>query len=156
MSDTHILGLDPDSKKCGWAVLNQRGEFVAGGIIKNKVALTRIIETTHPDYIFVEDVPQVGGNVHTIKVIAYAIGKILQQLEDLGYTEPPKFVTPTAWRKALGLSGKASKQEIKDAVLEQYEVRDDYLQDVYDACGIAAWGLNETSAVLSQDIEPIA
>lgn len=139
-----ILGVDPGSLRCGWAVLDQ-DHLWANGIVclKAKVpmpqrlaqiflALQTVIRTHHPTVCVLEK-SFVHKNSATALVLAQVRGVclLLASLEGLEVQEK----APTAAKKNLTGHGQATKEQMMAMIKHIYGV--DLASDAADAVALA-------------------
>jgi Holliday junction resolvasome RuvABC endonuclease subunit len=150
-----ILGIDPSSKKIAACGLydDESHNWWTVGIFANKFEPTSIREArrTMAEILslhrlgkkrvaFVEE-PVVGVGVRSTLVQALVSGGMQIALFDAGFTV--HLVSNTRWKKALGLGGHASKDEIKARITTdhpQLAERCGGDQDLIDATGLALYG----------------
>lgn len=156
-----MIGLDMASWKSGFCVMkldvNGKLKRVQSGTIicKDKKAtidqrltffrknLEKLIDTYNPQMIVLEDIflskgrrSKGGGNVKTFKVLAMLHGVILQLLHEKQMRY--EYYAPTTI-KATICSGRASKEEMMEAIAKKLKVSvDSFIDDnETDAIGIA-------------------
>lgn len=74
-----------------------------------------------------------GGD--TLFALHLAVGAVVGALPE--HLLPPLLLRPSSWRKKAGLSGRATKAEVKEFVREHYPGASRWKQDTCDACCIA-------------------
>lgn len=146
-----LLSIDESSKKTGWALFED-GKLVSYGLIdksKDKDSEHRlndmcrdilsILKKYKPNEIICEHPQGQGSNVLVVGMLCQIVGVIRAYAieKNVNFQE----VTPSVWRKYLGLKqGKKKRAELKqlsiDYVKEKYQI--DATDDVADAICIGA------------------
>ena len=91
------------------------------------------------NYVYVER-PFVGPNRKGAMDVGMVVGALRAELYRLDV--PHSLVDPAVWKtRTLGTS-RVSKEEIKQWAMVRFGLEDGLVQDVYDAAGIAAFGLS--------------
>ncbi len=146
-----VAGIDADTKTVAIVVLDG-GEVESVEHLKAKGA--RAEARFHPLCELVDDLvrhsffagigftfielPIVGVNPKATRDQAMLVGAIRMSLLDHSHS----MIDNTVWKKAVLGNGKATKEEIKDYIMAAYpSLGDGHAQDVYDAAGIAHFGV---------------
>ena len=127
-----ILGIDPGSRNMGWAVLSADGKIEGWGTVKTKpktpqpetllillLALEDLVADWNPSLIALEDL-FFSRNVKSAMRVGEARGMVLLTAAQHGI-DCSSF-TPQEIKMVLTGSGRASKEEISDALLERLGV----------------------------------
>tara|TARA_R110000868_G_scaffold189695_2_gene433003 strand:- start:49924 stop:50424 length:501 start_codon:yes stop_codon:yes gene_type:complete len=145
-----ILGIDPALGTTGWGLIDVHGHqstFVAGGVIRTNAKHTHperlktihddileIIETYRPDEVAVEEV-FVNSNARTSLLLGQARGICLLVPSLCGLTVGE--YTPTAIKKAIVGTGKATKEQVQHMVKVLLPTSGFVTLDTSDALGVA-------------------
>jgi crossover junction endodeoxyribonuclease RuvC len=144
-----VLGLDPGSRACGWAVVEERGQglalVAAGAIRPPEVAFEQRL-----DYIFGRLAGLIGdhapaeaavegvfsaANARSALMLGHARGVALLSAArgGLAVHEYP----PAAVKKAVAGGGRAAKEQVRAMVARLLGSPPDMALDASDACAVA-------------------
>ncbi len=145
------LGIDPGLQKTGYAILEEdsnRLKLLEGGVIRTTASLPlaerlveigeglrEVIEDFHPKMAAIEQVFSHTKNVKTALLMSHARGVILLCIAEKKI--PILHMTPREIKNTVTGSGKASKEQIQQAVTRELNL-DRILEpnDVSDAAAI--------------------
>lgn len=141
-----ILGVDPGSNACGWAVLDG-GTPRDFGVIKLSGSwglrmadlLTQFgaLCCRHDCKKLVVETPFVGRFPKAVVGIAQARGVVLAQAYSFDIKDQVE-LAPTQWKRALGVGAHCSKDEVRRSVMDRFpEVDESTPEDAVDAIAIA-------------------
>lgn len=155
------VGLDLSLVKSGYAIINDKGEVIASGLVKSSPSGDKPLEETRRIVKIAEDLVQKideycpeNPALVVIEGLAFmAQGTSLVQLAGLNYLTrillaefkwPFMIVAPTSLKKFITGSGKGDKDLIMMSLFKNYgfEARDNNEADAYSLaiCGMAALG----------------
>ncbi len=149
-----VLGIDPGLTRCGMAIAELDGRrtihllaascirtppdvHVGGRLVTLDTGLISLTERFGPQEVFIEEVFS-QANLASVRGTAQAQGAIAVRVEHMGL--PLTFMTPTAVKKSLTGSGKATKDQVR-TMAERVAGREiPGPADVADAVAIAIVG----------------
>lgn len=149
----YILGIDPGSRNCGYAVIHYTSKYTDGlklvdaGIIKIKERdlQTQIVEfmegidivlkQQHIDEVAIEDIFYAYNPQSVIKLAQFRGALSLKILQDIGYFAE---YTPLQVKKALTGNGKADKSQVAFMVKRILGIKGEIKPlDITDAIAVA-------------------
>ncbi len=148
-----VAGIDPDTKSIAVVIIEDGKTHIVHLKTKGKKAEDRFRFLVSAfadliyggaldgvDFTFVEQ-PVMVRNAKAIRDQAFVVGAIRAILVD-----KHSLVDNTVWKKGVIGNGSATKEEIKEFIMGAFpDLADDHDQDVYDATGIALFGLRGLS-----------
>jgi len=106
----------------------------------------KFLRRLQPEVVYIEAIPYVNSQ-NTVIVLSTIIGliKTICCIHDIPYV----MVQNLAWKKGIGLKGtgprsKVLKEDTQKFVTELYGITDQLTENLYDAIGIATYGLIAT------------
>jgi crossover junction endodeoxyribonuclease RuvC len=140
-----IIGLDPGSKSCGYAILDAAnlidyGMFDLDGAWPRRLHmlkenLAELIRMHRGIEYAVVETPYVGPHATAVIGVSQARGVVLSTLYSSGVTDV-RDIAPSQAKLAMTGSGNASKDKMKDAVIQKFKIEPNLRYDIYDAIGI--------------------
>ncbi len=144
-----VLGVDPGSRACGYALVTMEGNRfirVAGGVMKPRgediprkladllAALDELLEVHHPREAAVEKV-FFGRNANSALVLGQARGVVLAALARKGI-EVFEYTAPEI-KKAVTGRGAATKEQVRRMVTMMFDGMPPVSEDESDALAVA-------------------
>lgn len=130
------LGIDPGLQRTGYAVLERgpaRPRLIEGGVIRSSPQRTlaervleigtgvrEVLREFHPEAMAIEQVFSHSAHPKTAVLMAHARGAILYAAADEGV--PIVHYTPRQVKRLLTGSGKASKEQVQEAIRRELEL----------------------------------
>jgi Holliday junction resolvasome RuvABC endonuclease subunit len=129
-----------DDKLENWFFFKSKLLDPAERLLDLSKAFEIFIKTQKPDIIFIEE-SFYSNNFKTSRAITEVIGncKLVAKINDVPY----ETVAVRSWKKYVLGNGKADKAAIKKFILAKYPKLEGEPQDIFDATGIALWGILE-------------
>ena len=149
---TRYLGIDPGLNRTGYALVERSAagpRLLEGGVIRSRPGdslaarvheigsgMREVLEELKPQTIGLEQVFSFGRNPKTALLMAHVRGALLMTAVEFGV--PVVHYSPTQVKRLLTGSGRASKQQIQQAVRAELRLKE-ILEpnDVADASAVA-------------------
>jgi crossover junction endodeoxyribonuclease RuvC len=155
-----VLGIDPSTRACGWAVLDSEGEeLIESGCIEPDLGLSpqqkavqvfsdlvQVADSHKPDRIFIEMLPMVipGSGSKSRIEMAMIHGAVVASVADLIMD----FLAAQTWRKAVFGRGNLKRKDAKAAAMRFISAHygmDGTTHDEAEAVCIAIAGIRRMS-----------
>ncbi len=145
----NIIGIDIDSKKFGMVCIDN-DFYISTHFYLSKCRNTddriaelydeveKLLIKWSPDKVYIEE-PIYVQNFKATKAISESVGncKSLCRIHRIAF----ETVHNKTWKKEIIGNGNCSKEDIKQYIIKKYPDKKNMEQDVYDAFGIALYGI---------------